>query len=178
LERDSDDLHPLPCERRLFELAGLLSDIEHPHIELVPTAYQPEEKRRLFDELRQANKEGVVFKRLDAPYTPGRPNSGGPALKHKFCATLSAVVARLNARRSVEIRLLGKDGWQVAGNVTIPVNEPLPNVGEVVEARYLYAFPESGVLYQPVYLGKRSDLEPAECLAGQLKFKPSEEDEA
>jgi bifunctional non-homologous end joining protein LigD len=178
LERDGEDLRLLPCQRRLFELAGLLSDIEHPHIELVPTAYQPEEKQRLFDELRQANREGVVFKRLDAPYTPGRPNSGGPALKHKFCATLSAVVAHLNARRSVEIRLLGKDGWQVAGNVTIPANESLPKVGEVVEVRYLHAFAQSGVLYQPVYLGKRSDIEPADCLAGQLKFKPSEEDES
>jgi len=46
-------------------------------------------------------KEGVVFKRLDAPYTPGRPGSGGTQLKHKFCATLSAVVARVNAQRSV-----------------------------------------------------------------------------
>jgi hypothetical protein len=27
-----------------------------------------------------------TFKRLDAPYTPGRPNSGGPQLKHKFYA--------------------------------------------------------------------------------------------
>ncbi len=41
----------------------------------------------------------------------------------------------------------------------------------MVEIRYLYAFPESGVLYQPVYLGKRSDIDPAECMTAQLKFK-------
>jgi len=36
-----------------------------------------------------------VFKRLDAPHTPGKPNSGGPQLKFKFCAMLSAVVAKI-----------------------------------------------------------------------------------
>jgi bifunctional non-homologous end joining protein LigD len=30
---------------------------------------------------------------------------------------------------------------------------------------------ESGVLYQPVYLGPRDDVDPGECLVSQLKFK-------
>ena len=91
---------------------------------------------------------------------------------------LSAVVAKINAQRSVEIRLLGKDGWVSAGNVTIPPNQDIPRVGWVVEVRYLYAFPESGIVYQPVYLGKRPDVEPTECLVAQLKFKPSDAEDA
>lgn len=47
----------------------------------------------------------------------------------------------------------------------------------MVEVRYLYVFKESGCLYQPLYLGARSDVLPAECVTGQLKFK-SEEAEA
>ena len=178
IERDGEDFRLFPYKRRLLDLHALLSQTEHPHIELVSTAYHTDDKQRLFDELRRTRREGVVFKRLDAPYTPGRPNSGGPALKHKFCASLSAVVAHLNAQRSVEIQLLGKDCWQAAGNVTIPANQPLPKAGDVVEVRYLYAFSESGVLYQPVCLGQRSDIEPAECLAAQLKFKGTGEDES
>lgn len=29
----------------------------------------------------------------------------------------------------------------------------------IVEVRSLYAFPESGTVYQPVYLGRRNDIE-------------------
>jgi bifunctional non-homologous end joining protein LigD len=137
--------------------------------------FTPADKERLFVELRKARKEGVVFKRLDVPYTPDRPNSGGPQLKHKFYATLSAVVSKINTQRSVEIRLLDHEGWQVAGNVTIPPNHLIPEIGAVVEIRYLYAFRESGVLYQPVLLGVRTDVEIAECLASQLKFKADDE---
>jgi bifunctional non-homologous end joining protein LigD len=58
-----------------------------------------------------------------------------------------------------------------AGNVTIPPNHSVPKVGSVVEVRYLYAFKESGVIYQPIYLGQRSDIEPSACQVSQLKWK-------
>jgi bifunctional non-homologous end joining protein LigD len=108
-------------------------------------------------------------------YTPGRPNSGGPQLKFKFCATLSAVVAKVNARRSVEVRLFNGKRWIACGNVTIPANHDIPKVGAVVEVRYLYAHRESNALYQPVYLGLRDDVEPGECRVSQLKYKAEEE---
>jgi bifunctional non-homologous end joining protein LigD len=93
-------------------------------------------------------REGIVFKHIHAPSTPGRPNSGGPELKHKFYASLSAVVAKINPQRSVGLQLLGKTGW-VSGNFTIPANHSIPTVGQIVEVRNLSAFPESSVLYQP-----------------------------
>jgi bifunctional non-homologous end joining protein LigD len=145
-------------------------------IELVDTALAPAQKAILYNRLKEGRKEGVVFKRLDAPYTPGRPASGGTQLKHKFCATLSAVVAKVNAQRSVEVRLLNGDGWVTAGNVTIPPNHQVPMVGAVVEIKYLYAMPGSGCLYQPVYQGVRTDVEKHECVVSQLKFK-GEDDE-
>ena len=112
-----------------------------------------------------------MFKRLDAPYTPGRPNSGGNQLKHKFYATCSAVVAKTNDKRSVELRLLNGKGWISVGNVTIPPNFKVPEVGQVVDVRFLYAFRESNALYQPVYLGPRQDIEQHECVLSQLKYK-------
>lgn len=171
----TDDLRPQPYRERLVQLYSLIASGQQRGITLVPTAFTAEEKQRLLGELRAARKEGVVFKHLNAAYTPGRPNTGGPALKHKFYATLSAVVAKVNPQRSVEIRLLDEDGWQVAGNVTIPPNHAVPKVGAVIEVRYLYAYRESGVLYQPVFLGPRSDVAPEECLTTQLKFKADAE---
>lgn len=169
------DLRVLPYRQRLVQLYNLIASAQQRAIRLVETAFKHDEKQLLLKDLRTARKEGVVFKLLTAAYTPGRPNSGGPQLKHKFYATLSAVVAKINAQRSVEIRLLGDDGWQAAGNVTIPANQSVPQLGQVVEIRYLYAHKESSVLYQPVFLGLRSDVEPMECLATQLKFKAEED---
>lgn len=177
LELDGEDLRPRPLKQRLVELINLLASAQCPSLSMIHTTFSTADKTRLFEEIRQGRREGVVFKRIDAPYTPGRPNSGGHALKHKFTATLSAVVDRLNAQRSVALKLRGQKDWQSAGNVTIPANQPLPQPGDVVEVRYLYAFPESGVLFQPVCLGIRTDITAAECGTRQLKFKPSDTDE-
>ncbi len=177
LELDGEDLRPRTLKQRLVELINVLASAQCPSLSLIHTTFSTGDKTRLFEEIRQGRREGVVFKRIDAPYVPGRPNSRGHALKHKFTATLSAVVDRLNAQRSVALKLRGQKGWQPAGNVTIPANQPLPQPGDVVEVRYLYAFPESGVLFQPVCLGIRTDITAAECGTRQLKFKPSDTDE-
>ena len=50
-----------------------------------------------------------------------------------------------------------------AGNVTIPPNHDIPTPSSVVEVRYLYAFRQSGAVYQPCYLGEREDIESSEC---------------
>ena len=120
--------------------------------------------------LRQANAEGVVFKRVDSPYRAGRPGSGGHQLKLKFVATLSAVVARINDKRSVSVSLLDGDDWVYVGDCAIPPNREIPNVGDVVEVRYLYATAGRRI-YQPVYLGVRDDILLSECTVGQMKFK-------
>ncbi len=178
LALDEDALLTRPYQERLAALTELLEDCNHPHIELIETAFETEEKRQFLQTFRQDKKEGVVFKRLDAPYTPGRPSSGGSQLKHKFYATLSALVMNVNGQRSVAVGLwTGKD-WQRAGNVTIPANQEIPKIGAILELRYLYAYRESGCLYQPICLGQRQDLTPHDCTVGQLKFKAEEEEES
>ena len=172
LEVNGENLRPLPYRTRLVRLVNLLlSTANHPHVRLVETAFTTGQKIELWHRLRQENREGIVFKRLDAPYTPGKPNSGGPQLKFKFVATLSAVVAKVNIRRSVEISLLKGRNLISCGNVTIPANHDIPTVGMAVEVRYLYAHRESHALFQPVYLGPRGDVEAGEFLASQLKYK-------
>ena len=63
--------------------------------------------------------------------------------------------------------------WRSVGNVTVPANQNVPQLGDVVEVRYLYAAQVGGALYQPVLLGVRDDVEPTECVVAQLKFKAS-----
>ena len=172
LEHNGDNLRPLPYRLRLVRLVNLLlSSSPHPYVRLVETAFTTIQKTELWERLRRENREGIVFKRLDAPYTPGKPNRGGPQLKFKFVATLSAVVAKINIQRSVEISLLKGRSLVSCGNVTIPANHESPRVGDVVDVRYLYAYRDSLALHQPVYLGQRDDVDPGECLVSQLKFK-------
>jgi bifunctional non-homologous end joining protein LigD len=141
----------------------------------VSTCVDPNDKLEIFEELRATNREGVVFKDIDAPYIPGRPNSGGPQLKFKFVESASFIVTARNTKRSVTLGLFDGDELVGAGNVTIPPNHAVPAPSEVVEVRYLYAFRESGAIYQPIYQGKRCDIPAADCTADQLKYKPTGE---
>lgn len=176
LSLNGADLRSQPYERRYVALLNLLAGGMSKHIKVVSCWIDPRDKASWLLTLKRERAEGVVFKLMAAPYTPGRPNSGGPQLKHKFVATLSAVVAKVNQQRSVGLRLLNHEGWQPVGNVTIPANHKVPAVGAVVEVRFLYAY-RDGSLYQPVYLGERDDIRQDECVCSQLKFKPDHEDE-
>ena len=171
LELNGRNLRPLRYDDRLRCLVTLLADLPSDHVECVETEVLIVGKLRLWERLLEERREGVVFKRLDAPYTPGRPNSGGPQLKFKFVASLSAIVTKVNARRSVEIGLFKAGSLISCGNVTISANHSIPLVDSVVEVRYLYAHRESNALYQPVFLGPRSDVKPSECRLSQIKYK-------
>ena len=177
LELDGCNLRSESYLIRYQRLVILLSGVHERGIQFADTAFLPRHKALMFQHLKAESKEGVVFKNCDAPYTSGRPNTGGSQLKFKFVETASFVVKQINEQRSVALLLFDKGKVADAGNVTIPVNADIPMVGSVVECRYLYAFRESGRIYQPVYLGVREDVDPEECTSAQLKFKPQPEDE-
>ena len=165
------DLRPLPYKARLLRLLNLLASGQQSAIQWVANRTGRESKRRAFEELKGENAEGVVFKRIAAPYSPGRPNSGGDQFKFKFVETASVIVNAINAKRSVAIAVWENGTLVSAGNVTVPADQLIPQVGDVVEVRYLYAMPGSGALYQPVYLGARDDIAATECTRDQLKFR-------
>ena len=169
-----EDIRGRRYGERYLHLMNLLASFQHPHITLVENQFHPSDKLIHFHQFKEGGKEGVVFKHTDAPYIAGHPASGGPQYKHKFYETASFIVTKLNVRRSVSLILF--DGGRVvnAGNVTIPPNTDIPKAGSVIECRYLYAFKESGSIYQPVFLGVREDIRGAECTTAQLKYKGRE----
>lgn len=174
LELEGSDLRAIPYRDRLVKLLNLLASGQQTGIQWVATITGQAPKRRVYEQLRKDNAEGVVFKQIGAPYSPGRPNSGGSQFKFKFVETASVIVNAINAKRSVAIAVWDNGKLVSAGNVTILADQPIPQVGDIAEVRYLYAHLASGSLYQPVYLGTRDDITAAECTRDQLKFRREE----
>lgn len=189
LSLDGADQRPNPYSARYARLLSVLDNLYQKEgvnatsapIAFVSAAKDATRKDVLFQLLKKQNAEGVVFKRFDASHKVGRPSGGGGSqLKFKFVATCSCRVQRLNGtKRSIGLELLDppssprptRGHWIDVGNCTISVNFDMPKVGDIVEIRYLYAFPNGGSLYQPVYLGVRDDIDEGACSLLQLKYK-------
>jgi len=134
----------------------------------VDLPFQPQsigEFKEFIENARRNNEEGVVIRDGAGTYEPGRPSSGGPVWKLKFYATVTCLVTSVHPTKS-SIGIMVQD---TSGNCIIPANYSKPNVNDLVEVRYLYAFP-GGSLYQPQYEGARTDLT-AENFIDQLPLK-------
>jgi len=167
LEINNTDVKSTPYSQRLLHLESLgLTD----PIIVIETAKTKKQKQQLYDRLTASGAEGIVFKQHSAPYTAGRPNSGGTQLKFKFYDTASVLVTKINEKRSVAIAVIANGSPVGVGNVTIPSNKKVPAVNSMIEVRYLYAYKE-GSLYQPTYLGVRDDIDIEDCSISQLKYK-------
>ena len=145
--------------------------------QVVHTAYTEKDKRKLYDDLLKNNKEGIVFKRKAAPYQAGRPASGGDFLKVKFTKTATFIVVNhTKDKRSVGLELIDGDKRVFMGKVTIAPNKEIPAVGSLVEVRYLYCF-KDGAIYQPSYLGVRTDIDIEDAQLIQIIYKAENEEE-
>lgn len=174
LAYDGHDLTTMPFLHRYELLEKVWERV--PQLGRARLARTARDKRALLDNVERDRGEGIVLRQLSAPYSPGRPASGGSLLKHKLVESASCRVHGVNDRkRSVGIELIDTDTalWHDAGSVTIPPNHAVPEPGMVVEVQYLYAT-EGGKLYQPVYRGARSEIDVSECTRAQLKFKRQE----
>ena len=150
-------------------------------IRIVPVAQHWRAKQNLLARVRIQGGEGIVFKDWTAPYTPGRPASGGAQLKYPLRYTATFRVAKQSdSKRSVALELLNSEGqWVGLGSVGIPVDHAVPEPGTLCEVKYLHAH-KDGALAQPEYLGERGDLDHSDAVLSQLKYKLEsyEDDEA
>ena len=164
------DCKNLPCIDRFMLLFKLKLENQE-HIEVAITSVATSEKRALYEKLKTENAEGIVFKKKDSHYTHGRPASGGNALKFKFQKSGTFIVKNLTqGKRSVGLELIDRDKRVFMGKVSVPVNHELPNIGELVEVQYLYAY-KGGAIFQPVYKGKREDSDLTDATMTQIVYK-------
>jgi bifunctional non-homologous end joining protein LigD len=169
LELEGQNQREFRLDERLTNLGMLLrSGKKQTTFIEVATAYTAAEKRSLFNEAKRLGKEGIVTKNRFSPYTGGRPASGGNWLKHPFKASATCIVAKVNDKRSVTLALKNISGFEIVGNVAIPVSHEVPKKDDLVEVQYLYAY-RGGSLYQPVYKGPRDDADIDDVAS--LKFK-------
>lgn len=70
LELNGENLRPLPYRARLTSLMNLLASAQQRHVHYVETAFTTRQKTELWQRLRRENREGIVFKRLDAFCNP------------------------------------------------------------------------------------------------------------
>lgn len=173
------DLRAEPLGTRFGHAEMVVGRVNHASVLTVPMVLGFVDKRRLLAELRSANREGVVFKRLDARYAAGRIANvkQATAVKLKFYKTGSFVVLRRNDKNSIEVGAYKGRKVVSVGNVTVP-EKYLTQIhdGMVVEVRYLYAT-KGDQLYQPNVwpnddgVVTRDDIDNRACLLSQLQYE-------
>lgn len=144
-------------------------------VRIVPIASGAKAKRALYNRLYKAGAEGIVFKDAHAPYTAGRPSSGGTQRKHKFIKSADVVITE-NAGNAYRMAVFdGKKlvecGKVFAGTTNLSRAELDLALGNgkrpICEVRYLYAT-DDHVLFQPVFVRIRDDKTVAQCVRSQL----------
>jgi bifunctional non-homologous end joining protein LigD len=176
LQHGQEDLRGLGYAARHRRLLTAASALPIERFGVVPMAEGAAEKRALLNKLRQDRAEGIVFKKKEASYQPGRPSSGGDQRKYKFIKGADIFITS-NAGNAYQMAVYADGVLREVGKVFAgTTNESRRQLdaqlaaGErpVAEVRYLYAT-DDDLLFQPTFVQIRDDKEPEECLFSQLK---------
>ena len=144
----------LPLKERWDLADSIVNAIKSPLVRMVPLVTGSAAKLDLVKKLQEGRREGVVFKRLDGKYDPGRIENLKKALavKIKFYAEGQFAILKWNgAKMSVEVAALdvGAGTFTSVGNVTVPQKyADQIKVGALLRVKYLYATPGAKQLFQ------------------------------
>lgn len=155
-----------PYSERLQLIESILSEGQIPVLHYVPSYGL--NKHQFFERCQRDNYEGVVFKRINAPYSPGRTKS---QLKFKFTHTVDCVVLATRSDDKDNLTLGLDDGTKMVevGRVSALTGDGgKVTIGDVVEVTCLYVT-EDDKLYQPTKPKLRQDKYPDECDILQLE---------
>jgi ATP-dependent DNA ligase len=156
---------PYRQRRRMLDLL----DIENDVISIVKMATTEQEKRRLFEQVKEQGAEGLVLKRIDAPYLSGRVSKD--VLKAKFVYTADVVVTTWNRpdekHGSCQFAVYDNDGVLVTVGGCSLIGKPPVKEGDVIEVAYLYWTGAS--VYQPRLMRVRDDKRAVDCSINQFK---------
>lgn len=163
LELDGENLRGNSAKSRWQTLAKILALSDGDGIRICQTAFTTADKLAMFERIKREKGEGMVFKMAGASYEAGKSKK---ALKFKFKGKGTFVVEKQNvdgkgnSKRSVALFVKSSECGPLIsiGNCTIPANQEIPCDGSFVTIEYLYAYPNGGSLFQPVYKGPRTDV--------------------
>lgn len=135
---------------------------------LLPQALTEAEKHDLCQRVFESEAEGIVFKRLDAPYESNV--RAKHQLKWKFVKEADCVVLELgrDGANNAVLGLWDGDQMREVGKTSMIGKDPTITIGSVVEVHFLYAT-EALTLYQPRIVRHRHDKESSDCLLQQLR---------
>lgn len=167
--------------RRTF-LNKIIEDVVLPYTDkvmLLPTFTTPAEKLQLMQGCIDANSEGIMAKRFDAPYLYG-PRRSPAMLKAKLWDSIDCIVTVVGrgGKRSISVAVYDHNKTYQPGDPpdvnigAVTVTEArlkTLNVGDVVEIKYLYGTQDQK-LYQASFLRMRPDRTPQSCDTSQLKI--------
>lgn len=150
---------------RLAQLHRVM--IYHPgrtgQVQFVRSAMTAADKHRLIEACRDT--EGVVAKRLDAPYEPGVRVKHVMKLKNVHTADF-VVVSTSESPLSAALGVHDESGELVTISRASLIGKGPIEAGDVVEANYLY-FTGTGIV-QPRIMRRREDKPPEECTFAQF----------
>lgn len=172
----------VPYARRRERADQACGILDSSVIRPVAAAYGYDAKQSLVDKIREINGEGVMVKRLDAPYSPGQRVSH--SLKVKFTKTCDVIVIGLTrgvneetgaATGNITFGVLhapvpGFDavvGWAMQGSCSA-IGRPDVEPGTVIEVEYL-AYTEGGGLREPRMTRVREDKQIGDCTMEQFR---------
>lgn len=161
----SMDTAPLDMRRDLLLRAVDRMSLK---VHVLKQAVGTDAKQRLVEQAITSHAEGVVCKRVSAPYKGRRDQAWR---KVKFMSTCEVIVVgvRDDGKDSAKLALVDADGMLVeVGRVSLIGREEVAP-GDVIEVRFLYATDDNR-LYQPVMVRRRTDKDPLACTMDQLRF--------
>jgi ATP-dependent DNA ligase len=160
-----------PYSERIEVLRTLVKDVwsRDKSIKMLPRATTPGHKLELFQWLRENEAEGIVARKMDAPYLPGKRSEC--SLKIKFKSTADVFVLRRNdeGKANLVLAVYGPKGEVVeVGKVSALTKDgPLAVIGSVVTVEYL-SFTEAGRMREPVNPKLRLDKPAKQCHLSQF----------
>lgn len=176
LEFAGEDVSGETYEQRFARLSDELEPGLSEPVRVLETAWTKAQKRTLYERLQASGAEGIVFKQKRAPWSAGRPSSGGTQLKCKFVSSADVVLVenagnayRMQVYEGGTLRDVGKVFSGTTNESRAELDAQLEKGKRVVaEVRYLYATDDLN-LFQPVFVRARTDKAEKRCTLDQLK---------
>lgn len=161
-----------PYSRRvdlLEQIVDRCNEASEDHLRFLPIQTTTKGKARLIQRIFSEGGEGVMFRRMDSPWIPGRSTN---LLKFKAVDTADVFINEIRplGKSSVAFSVFNEAGEEIKVGSVLMTKTTLNTLkrGDVIEVRYLYRG-DGGRLVQPAFIKRRPDKIPSECQENLLR---------